>query len=142
MKNTILTITFILLSFISNSQVITVTVKGLQNYFRPKNLTLQECQKQNLIDYKNFGVGECDYVFDLNKKEFKMLAWDGSVYKNEILFSEEKDGNLKFQVGKVMYFVTNLTETKETIFLIEYYDLDKTIEGRFAKQQDFVMVVE
>jgi hypothetical protein len=142
MKNTILTITFILLSIISNSQVITVSVKGLQNYFRPKNLTLQECQQQNLIDYKEFGVGDCDYIFDLNNNKFKMVCWNGYVYENEILVFEKNGNNLKIQVSKTMFFVTNQTETKETIFLIEYYDLDKVIEGRFAKQQDFVMVVK
>lgn len=139
MKNTILTITFILLSVISNSQIITVSTKGLQVYFRPKNLTLQESQEQNLVDHKYFGNGGCCYVFDLNKKMFTMspqsVTWE---YTSKIV-AVRKNGNeldVTTEDGTT-YLITNKTETNEKIFLIEYFDLPNEIEGRFAKEEDF-----
>ena len=80
MKNTILTTLIVLLSVVSYSQVITVATKGLQVYFRPKNLPLSECHEKNLINHKYFGNGDCLYVFDLNTKVFTMkpqyVDWD------------------------------------------------------------------
>jgi len=144
MKNTIITITFILLSIISNSQVVTVSTKGLQVYFRPKNLTLQECQEQNLVNHKYFGNGDCKYIFDLNKKVFTMkpqyVTWE---YTSKIVEVRKNGSKLDITTEEgTTYLITNKTETNEEIFLIEYFDLPNLVEGRFAKEEDFSVSIK
>jgi hypothetical protein len=144
MKSTIITITFILLSFISNSQIITVSTKGLQVYFRPKNLTLKESQEQNLVNHSYFGNGDCNYVFDLNKKMFTMspqyVTWE---YTSKIVEVRKNVHELDVTTEDgTTYLITNKTDTNEKIFLIEYFNLSEQVEGRFAKEQDFSVNVK
>jgi hypothetical protein len=141
MKTTILTITFILLSLISNSQTITVTSIGLQNYFRPKNLSLKKCQDDSLINYTFFGNGKCDYVFDLDKNEFTMRQWDGSVSKFKIDDFTKSDLFLQVNVDLTNFVVIYKGGKEEPIFLIEYHDLPDKIEGRFAREKDFIVTI-
>ena len=144
MKNAILTIFITLLSLISNSQVITVATKGLQVYFRPKNMTLSECQEKNLIDHKYFGNGDCLYIFDLNKKVFTLkpqyVNWESNFKITEI----RKNDNiidLTTEDGAT-YLITDKTEYNEEIFLIEYFDLPNEVEGRFAKKEDYTVSIK
>jgi hypothetical protein len=144
MKNTILTIFITLLSLISNSQVITVSTKGLQVYFRPKNMTLSECQEKNLVEHKYFGNGDCLYIFDLNKKVFTLKPqytnWESSfkiieIRKNDnVIDLTTEDGTT--------YLITDNTEYNEEIFLIEYFDLPNEVEGRFAKKEDYSVSIK
>jgi hypothetical protein len=144
MKNTILAVSFFLLTIVSYSQVVTVSTKGLQVYFRPKNLTLQECQEKNLVDHKYFGNGDCQYIFDLNKKVFTMrplyVDWVFTCKITEV----RKNGSFVDVTTEhgTTYTITDKTETNEKIFLIEYFDLPNQVEGRFAKEEDFTVSVK
>lgn len=142
MKNTLITITLILVSLISNSQTITVTSQGLQNYFRPKNLNLKECQDQNLVDYTFFGNGECDYIFDLDKNVLTMRPWDGSVSNFKIDEFTKSNLFLQVKVQLTNFVVIYKGGNEEPIFLIEYHDLPDKIEGRFAREEDFTVSVK
>ena len=144
MKTIIVTITLIVSSFICFSQVITVTTKGLQVYFRPKDMTLSECQEKNLIDHKYFGNGDCQYIFDFNTKIFTLrpqyVTWEKTSKITEI----RKNDNiidLTTEDGTT-FLVTNQTEFNEEIFLIEYFDLPNEVEGRFAKQEDYSISIK
>ena len=144
MKTLILTIFITLLSLISNSQIITVSTKGLQVYFRPKNMTLSECQEKNLVEHKYFGNGDCLYIFDLNKKIFTLKPqytnWESSfkiieIRKNDnVIDLTTEDGTT--------YLITDNTEYNEEIFLIEYFDLPNEVEGRFAKKEDYSVSIK
>lgn len=144
MKNTILTIALVLLSFISNSQVVTVSTKGLQVYFRPKDMTLQECQEQNLVNHKYFGNGDCQYIFDLNGKVFTMKPlYTDWVFTCKITEVRKNGNELNVTTElSTTYMITEKTDTNEKIFLIEYFDLPGQVEGRFAKEEDFSVIIK
>ena len=144
MKNTILAVSFFLLTIVSHSQVVTVSTKGLQVYFRPNNMTLQECQEKNLVDHKYFGNGDCKYIFDLDGKVFTMKPlytdWVFTCKITEL----RKNGNeldVTTELGTT-YMITDKTDDNEKIFLIEYFDLPNQVEGRFAKEEDFSVSIK
>ena len=144
MKKSNIFILFLFVTLIVNSQVITVTTKGLQVYFRPKNMTLQKCQEQNLVDHKYFGNGDCQYIFDLSGNVFVMKPiytdWVFTCKITEV----RKNGNeldVTTEFGTT-YMITDKTDTNEKIFLIEYFDLPVQVEGRFAKEEDFTVDIK
>jgi|688.fasta_scaffold163374_3 hypothetical protein len=144
MKNTILAVSFFLLTIVSHSQVVTVSTKGLQVYFRPNNMTLQECQEKNLVDHRYFGNGDCKYIFDLDKKVFTMKPlYTDWVFTCKIteLKKNGNELNVTTELG-TKYMITDKTDTNEKIFLIEYFDLPSQVEGRFAKEEDFSVSIK
>jgi hypothetical protein len=139
MKKSLLLLLFVIVTNIVFSQVITVSTKGLQVYFRPNNMTLQECQEKNLVDHRYFGNGDCKYIFDLNEKVFTMKPlYTDWVFTCKItkLSKNGNELNVTTELGTT-YMITDKTDTNEKIFLIEYFDLPGQVEGRFAKEEDF-----
>jgi len=141
-KSLVLTVmAFIGAFYTTQSQTITVHTKGLQVYFRPKDKTLAECKAEGLIEHQYFGNGNCQYIFDLDKKIFIMkpeyVDWQ---YTSNIIEkgSAENLIDLKTEDGTT-YIITNKTENNKELFLIEYFDLPDKVEGRFALQEDFVV---
>ena len=96
------------------------------------------------MDHKYFGNGDCQYIFDLNKKVFTMrplyVDWVFTCKITEL----KKNGNelnVTTELG-TKYMITDKTDTNEKIFLIEYFDLHSQVEGRFAKEEDFSVSIK
>ena len=92
MKNIILTITFILLSFISNSQLVIFEVDTVQNFTHPIGVDVLESNRSNVLNIGHKVVSDnqsVKMVIDLthmryfvDNKEFKIL----SINQSDLLF--------------------------------------------------------
>jgi hypothetical protein len=121
MKNTILTITFILLSLISNSQIITIVIDSVQNYTRPVGKDVFSSRDSNEITYTSFGdlLGD-DMVlqYNLDTKEYSV---DGQFYK----ISKVNKTDMAFDLvlsenGFNCFAKLSLTEDHKFVYVFEY----------------------
>lgn len=137
MKNTILIVTFILLSFISNSQVITVKIDTTQ-YFEHSALisTPQAIESGKLIytelyehkpnfvmtfDFNNMTESFGDYVFNIIKVNKSTNIVD--------IVTNENGQDILVVLGK--------TEEGGIMYIMEYRDGD-LIKGYFSKNPEIV----
>ncbi len=121
MKCTIVTITFILVSFISNSQVITIVIDSVQNYTRPVGKDVFASRDSNEITYTSFGdLSGDDMVlrFNLDTKQYSV---DGEFYK----ISKVNKTDMAFDLvlnenGFNCFAKLALTETDKFVYVFEY----------------------
>lgn len=137
MKNTILTITFIILSFISNSQVITVKLDTTQFFEHSslisttRALELGKLVYTDLYEHKNKLV----VTYDLGKKiescegsQYKIIKINQSTNIIDVVVQEDSQESL---------VVLGKTDEGNIIYIIEYREGD-LIKGFFTKNPEII----
>jgi len=137
MKSTILTITFILLSFISNSQVITVYLDTCQFFEHSLNISTTDARDNGTIVYNSYLYfpQKLVYTFDLDNES---LTFKGEEYP---ITDVTKSSNiLDVQVYDECPCMSILGETTDNqmIFLLECKGEDK-IFGFFSLNPKFTV---
>ena len=143
MKNLFLSLVFVMIGLVANSQVITVNVHTVQNFNHSSDMSTVQARQLDLIEYPNYTTGENVYTFDLDKKILTLKNCKGfftcniiEVNKNEnILDCIVFDG-----IGNVL-FMLGENENSEREFLTEYIANDK-VYGQFSLNSDFSYTVE
>ena len=132
MKSTILTITFILLSFISNSQVITVYLDTCQYFEHSVLMSTPQAIRSGKLVYKTLYENKPNYVvkFDLNNKIETHSGFDCEIIKinpsSNILDVEVNEG------PRMSLTVLGETEEGGVMYIYEYRDGD-LMKGFFSK---------
>jgi hypothetical protein len=131
MRNTILTITFILLSFISNSQVITIEFDTIQFFSHSSSINTDEARLTNKIVYGNLAkcVKTEVITFDLDNMVEKYNGFENVIIKNnnsKNLVDVEVD-----EAGRIGLCILGKTEDNQMIYLFETIKGDK-VEGYFV----------
>ena len=137
MKNTILTITFILLSFISNSQVITVKFDTIQFFSHSASINTDKARLTNKIVYGD--LSKClkteVITFDLDNMVERYNGFENLIIKNndsKNLVDIEVD-----ESGRVGLCILGKTEDGQMIYLFETVNGDK-IEGYFVINPEII----
>jgi hypothetical protein len=140
MKQLIFSIVFVLLSLITNSQVITVTATTLQKFNHSSNISTIEAIAKDAIEYPHYTVGNNVYVFDLNKRTMSMNG--GVVHTiSKINESENVLDCIVFDNGFDVLYVMGETSNSQTQFLSEWFNEDKIV-GYFSMNSDFSYTVK
>jgi hypothetical protein len=140
MKQLIFSIVFVLLSLITNSQVITVTATTLQKFNHSSNISTIEAIANDAIEYPHYTVGNNVYVFDLNKRTMSMNG--GAVNAiSKINESENVLDCIVFDNGFDVLYVMGETSNSQTQFLSEWFNEDKIV-GYFSMNSDFSYTVK
>ena len=131
MKSTIITITFILLSFISNSQVITIEFDTIQFFSHSSSINTNEARLTNKIVYGNLVkcVKTEVITFDLDNMVEKYNGFENIIIKNnnsKNLVDVEVD-----EAGRIGLCILGKTEDNQMIYLFETIKGDK-VEGYFV----------
>jgi len=131
MKNIILTITFIFLSFISKSQVITVKFDTIQFFSHSASINTDKARLTNKIVYGD--LAKClkteVITFDLDNMVERYNGFENFIIKNnnsKNLVDVEVD-----ESGRVGLCILGKTEDGQMIYLFETINGDK-IEGYFV----------
>jgi hypothetical protein len=131
MKNTIITITFILLSFISNSQVITVKFDTIQFFSHSASINTEKARLTNKVVYGD--LAKClkteVITFDLDSMVERYNGFENLIIKknnSENLVDIEVD-----ESGRVGLCILGKTEDDQMIYLFETINGDE-IEGYFV----------
>lgn len=137
MKNTILTITFILLSFISKSQVITVKFDTIQFFSHSASINTDKARLTNKIVYGD--LAKClkteVITFDLDNMVERYNGFENLIIKNndsKNLVDIEVD-----ESGRVGLCILGKTEDGQMIYLFETVNGDK-IEGYFVINPEII----
>jgi len=140
MKQLIFSIVFVLLSLITNSQVITVTATTLQKFNHSSNISTIEAIANDAIEYPHYTVGNNVYVFDLNKRTMSM---NGGVVNtiSKINESENVLDCIVLDNGFDVLYVMGETSNNQTQFLSEWFNEDKIV-GYFSMNSDFSYTVK
>ena len=140
MKQLIFSIVFVLLSLITNSQVITVTATTLQKFNHSSNISTIEAIASDAIEYPHYTVGNNVYVFDLNKRTMSMNG--GVVHTiSKINESENVLDCIVLDNGFDVLYVMGETSNNQTQFLSEWFNEDKIV-GYFSMNSDFSYTVK
>lgn len=137
MKNTVLTITLILLSFISNSQVITVKIDTTQYFEHSALISTPQAIETNKLVYTKLYEHKEKFVvtFDLNNmtESFGNYVFD--------ITKSNKSNNIIDVVanenGQDVLVVLGETEEGGVMYIMEYRDGD-LIKGFFSKNPEIV----
>jgi hypothetical protein len=131
MKNIILTITFIFLSFISKSQVITVKFDTIQFFSHSASINTDKARLTNKIVYGD--LAKClkteVITFDIDNMVERYNGFENFIIKNnnsKNLVDVEVD-----ESGRVGLCILGKTEDGQMIYLFETINGDK-IEGYFV----------
>lgn len=121
MKRAILTITFILLSIISNSQIITIVIDSVQNYTRPVGKDVFASRDSNEITYTSFGDLSGDDMVLRYNLDTKQYSVDGKFYK----ISKVNKTDMVFDLvlnenGFNCFTKLAVTETDKFVYVFEY----------------------
>jgi len=137
MKSTILTITLVLLSFISNSQVITVYLDTCQFFEHSVLMSTPQAIKSGKLVYKTLHENKPNYVvkFDLNNKIETHSGFDCEIIKinpsNNILDVVVDEG------PRISLTVFGETEEGGIMYIYEYKEGD-LMKGFFSKNPQFI----
>lgn len=140
MKNTILTITFILLSIISNSQVVTFEVDTVRNFTHPIGVNVLEANQNNLLNIGHKAISDnpsVKMVIDLNNmqyfvdnKRFQII----SVNKTDLLFDITTNED-----GFICHMQLAETSDNKFVYIFEY-ETNGIMDG-FAWVGDEIKVI-
>ena len=140
MKNTILTITFILLSIISNSQVVTFEVDTVRNFTHPIGVDVLEANQNNLLNIGHKAISDnpsVKMVIDLNNmqyfvdnKRFQII----SVNKTDLLFDITTNED-----GFICHMQLAETSDNKFVYIFEY-ETNGIMDG-FAWVGDEIKVI-
>jgi hypothetical protein len=107
-------------------------------------VSLTSC-KSELLENDTTKFKDGDIIFHTSKssqsKMLQMATNSDLTHVGVIFYKNGNNLDITTEEGTT-YLITNKTDTKEKIFLIEYYDLPDEIEGRFAKEKDFSVSIK
>ena len=138
MKSTIITITFILLSLVSISQVVTVYLDTCQFFEHSVLMSTPQAIRSGKLVYKTLHENKPNYVvkFDLNNKIESHSGFDNKIIKinqsSNILDVEVNDG------PEISLTVLGETEEGGIMYIYEYRDGD-LMKGFFSKNPVFTV---
>ena len=138
MKSTIITITFILLSLVSISQVVTVYLDTCQFFEHSVLMSTPQAIRSGKLVYKTLHENKPNYVvkFDLNNKIESHSGFDNKIIKinqsSNILDVEVNDG------PEISLTVLGETEEGGIMYIYEYRDGD-LMKGFFSKDPVFTI---
>lgn len=140
MKNTIFTITFILLSIILNSQVVTFEVDTVRNFTHPIGVDVLEANQNNLLNIGHKAISDnpsVKMVIDLNNmqyfvdnKRFQII----SVNKTDLLFDITTNED-----GFICHMQLAETSDNKFVYIFEY-ETNGIMDG-FAWVGDEIKVI-
>ena len=138
MKNLFLSLVLVMVSLVSNSQVITVTVTTIQKFNHSSDISTIQAMELDVIEYPKYVVGNNVYVFDLDKRT---MSHNGKkpLIISEINKSENVLDCIVLDNGLPILFVMGETSNNETQFLMEWFKDDKIV-GYFSMNSDFSYV--
>ena len=144
MKNLFLSLVFVMIGLVANSQVVTVTITKFQNFNHSSSIPTFEAMNLDLIEYPNYGIGKNVYTFNFNKRTVNLVNCNGNftlpiveVFNTENIFDCIVDDN-----GVRTYYTLGKIEGENTIEFITEYEEGNKIFGSFSKGDDVTFVIK
>jgi hypothetical protein len=137
MKNTIITIALVLLSFVSNSQVITIQFDTVQFFSHSSNMSTEQARLTNKIVYGSLGKTYRTRVitFDLVNMIQTMEGFPNYIIKNND--TKNPVDVIVDQSGQIVVCILAKTEEGEMIYIFEREE-DDMVKGYFVMNPKIV----
>ena len=136
MKNLFLSLVFVMIGLVANSQVFVVTTDTIQKFQHPKDVKFIPSLENGLITYTKLGKGKVVYTIDIQNESLTMKNGEGTEFNfiiTEVFKSQSSDVLVSFECvdnkGFKGVIVLYKSENKSVNLLVEYDINDETTEG-------------